>query len=343
MTGKSRFTRVLSAFTAATAITALALVAPATAAEGSTAGKVDPRPSTAKLAWELHKLQLLSLGRVSVREIGRSNQGRPVWSARVGHGPLRISYLTQQHGDEPLGTPAALEFLRELGTGNSAEQRRLRSQVTVDIVVRANPDGFEHDWRYNYAPDADPEYGERGKGYDINRYHDPAVRPEDNPSTESGLLQRHNAKFKPSIVVDYHMQGRYRDDEGKPITASVLWPTHPGVTRENVAFAKQISVVAKDSLNAAGGNVSQYPGGNYQGIARNGYGLLGSGSVLVELSDVDPGQEPAQIRGAQASMLAIAETAADGSLREIDPALADQIPPRGEPTTVTTNAAALTD
>ncbi|MFJ8914728.1 M14 family zinc carboxypeptidase [Amycolatopsis sp. NPDC102389] len=303
------------------------LVAPAAQA-AETGRAVDPRPSTAKLAFELHKLAALSHGKIRVDKIGLSNEGRPVWAARVGHGKTRIQYVTQQHGDEPLGTPAALEFLRKVGVGHSPWARKLLAKVTVDIVVRANPDGHEHDWRYNYDPDATPEYGEKGKGYDINRYHDPAVAPKDNPATEAGLIQRRNAAFKPDIMVDYHMQGRYRDANGKEITASTLWPTNPGVKQSDVDFAKQIAVVVRRSIDGNGGYVSQYPGGDYQGIARNGYGLLGNGSVLIELSLI-PEREQQQIQDALASMVAIAQTAADGSVRKVDPADADAIPPRG--------------
>lgn len=309
-------------------LSVLGFVAPSQAAPP---GRVDPRPSTEELARELQELQWRSRGAIRVDAIGESNQGRPVWSARVGDGPLRILYVTQQHGDEPLGTPAALEFLRDVGVDRSDYQRWLRSQVTVDIVVRANPDGHEQNWRYNYAPDADPEYGEAGKGYDINRYHDPAVAPEDNPATEAGLIQRHYAEFQPQIVVDYHMQGRYVDGSGREITASLLWPTTPGVEADDIELAKQISVVAQRSMTEGGANVSQYPGGDYQGIARNAYGLRGSGSVLIELSDMGAEHEQAQIDSALRSMLAIAHSAADGSLAAVDPAEADAIPPRGTP------------
>lgn len=311
-------------------VTAGLLVAPsAQAAETTVEGRtLDPRPSTAKLAAELHKLSWQSHGKIRLTQIGRSNENRPVWAARVGHGKLRIQYVTQQHGDEPLGTPAALEFLRKVGVGHSPWQNRLLSKVTVDIVVRANPDGHERDWRFNYDPDATPEYGEKGKGYDINRYHNPTLAPEDNPATEAGLIQRRFAAFKPDIMVDYHMQGRYRDGGGKEITASTMWPTNPGVKPSDVDFAKQIAVVVQRSIDGNGGNTSQYPGGDYEGIARNGYGLLGSGSVLIELSLI-PDREQAQIQDALASMLAIAQTAADGSVRKIDPAKADAIPPRG--------------
>ena len=306
------------------------LTAPAQAQPTGSWPELDPRPSNEKLAAQLDELAAASDGRVAVRSIGQTNEGRPVLAARVGTGPVRIQYVTQQHGDEPLGTPAAVQFLRTLGVADTVWQRWLLSRVTVDVIVRANPDGHVHDWRYNYDPTADPEYGEKGKGYDINRYHDPAVAPDDNPATEAGHIQRAFGEFAPDISIDFHMQGRYLDDDGREITASLMWPTHPDVSADAVARAKQVVVLAEKTVNhLGGGNVSQYPGGDYQGIARNGYGLQGATSVLLELSNMGPEHEQSQMRAAFLVMLTVAQTAADGSLHRIDPTLADRIPPRG--------------
>ncbi len=330
---------------AATAIAFVATTAPAAAQpqaqDQSRSGwhTVDPRPSNEALGARLQALARQSRGTIEVRGIGETNEGRPVWAARLGHGPVRVQYVTQQHGDEPLGTPAAVEFLRTVGVGKSFWQRWLLSRLTIDVVVRANPDGHSHDWRYNFDPTADPEYGERGKGYDINRYHNPGMAPDDNPATEAGHIQRAYAEFAPHIAIDYHMQGRYLDDDGREITASLMWPTHPDVAPELVDAAKQVTVVAQQTVDhLAGGNVSQYPGGDYEGIARNAYGLRGSASVLLELSAID--DEQSQIRAAYLVMLAVAQTAADGSVHRIDPARADAIPLRGDPVGATTADAA---
>jgi Zinc carboxypeptidase len=321
--------------------TALILTFAAPAQAAPTHHTVDPRPTNEQLARELDKIADRSRGRVEVRTIGETNEGRPVWAARVGHGPTRIQYVTQQHGDEPLGTPAAVEFLRTVGLGTTPWHKWLRSRVTVDLVVRANPDGHVRDWRFNYDPTADPEFGEKGKGYDINRYHNPGLAPDDNPATEAGHIQRAYAEFRPHIAVDYHMQGRYLDAEGREITASMMWPTHPDVAPAAVDAAKQVTVVAQRTIDhLAGGNVSQYPGGDYEGIARNAYGLRGSASVLLELSAMGEDFEQKQIRSAYAAMLAIAQTAADRSLYRVDPARADAIPPRGEPIEAATADAA---
>ncbi|HEX6353759.1 M14 family zinc carboxypeptidase [Actinophytocola sp.] len=311
---------------AAATVALLSFSAPAQAAPPT----IDPRPTNEVLGATLKTLARQSHGRIAVRSIGATNEGRPVWAARVGHGPVRIQYVTQQHGDEPLGTPAAVEFLRTVGLPTTGWHRWLLSRVTVDVIVRANPDGHVRDWRYNFDPDAVPEFGEQGKGYDINRYHNPTLAPDDNPATEAGHIQRAYTEFRPDIVIDYHMQGRYRDEQGREITASVLWPTNTGVSPALVDDAKRVTVVAQQSIDRlAGGNVSQYPGGDYEGIARNAYGLRGSASVLLELSAID--DEQSQIRAAYVAMLAVVQTAADGSLDRVDPARADAIPPRGDP------------
>ncbi|MPZ85014.1 MAG: peptidase M14 [Actinophytocola sp.] len=330
--------RPLLALATATALALTTLTVPAQAAPAAAPmptswwHDIDPRPSNEAVGTILADLAHRGHGRIDVRSIGETNEGRPVWAARVGHGPVRLQYVTQQHGNEPLGTPAAIEFLRTIGVGNTFWHKWLRSRVTVDVVVRANPDGHAHDWRYNYDPTADPEYGEQGKGYDINRYHNPSMAPEDNPAPEAAHIQRAYAAFEPHIAVDYHMQGQYLDDGGREITASLLWPTNPGVTPALVDAAKRVTVVAQQTIDhLAGGNVSQYPGGDYEGIARNAYGLRGSASVLLELSAMGEGHEQVQIRSAYLVMLAVAQTAADGSANRIDPARADAIPPRGEP------------
>ncbi|WP_033299597.1 M14 family zinc carboxypeptidase, partial [Nocardiopsis gilva] len=80
-------------------------------------------PSTAELTRRLHRLENRSHGHIDVTEIGRTNQNRPIYNATVGTGPRRLLYITQQHGDEPLGTPAALEFLRHIGTGTTPWHR----------------------------------------------------------------------------------------------------------------------------------------------------------------------------------------------------------------------------
>jgi hypothetical protein len=286
--------------------------------------------TNAELARTLAQIERASGGRVDVRSVGTSNEGRPFWFATLGTGPVRLLYVTQQHGDEPLGTESAIHALRTLGLSQRASVRQLRSKITLGIIVRANPDGHERNWRFNFDPDAQPEFGQAGQGYDINRYHSPELAPEDNPVPEAAAIQRTYAAFRPSIVVDYHMQGRYVFPDGREITTSIFWPNHPDVSATALRRSKQVAVRVYDAFTGAGAVVSQYPGGEFEGIARNAYGLRGSASLLVELSSLPPEREHFQIRTAYVSMIDLAAAAGFGRLDAIDPAEADRIPLRGE-------------
>ncbi|HEU4423077.1 MAG TPA: M14 family zinc carboxypeptidase [Pilimelia sp.] len=293
---------------------------------------VPPSPSPEELRRALARVARESHGRVRLGTIGRSNEARPILLASVGHGDTRLLYVTQQHGDEPLGTPAAVRALWALGVPNGPWQRWLRSRVMIDIVVQANPDGAVRNQRYNHDPTATGPYAEPGVGYDVNRFHNPLTPIEENPVPEARAILRLWHATHPSIVVDYHMQGRYLQPDGRETTASILWPTSPLAGGEAVTRSRQLAVRNYDAMtHVAGANVTRYPGGDYEGIARNGYGILGSASLLVELSDLPAEQVEFQIHTAFVSMVLTAQGAADRSLWRIDPARADTIPPRGSP------------
>jgi murein tripeptide amidase MpaA len=211
--------------------------------------------SNEQLVRVLDLLEHVSRGRVSVSSVGTTNEGWPIEYATVGHGPVRILYITQQHGNEPLGTPAAVRLLWTLGVANTPFNRKLLDQITLGVIVRANPDGHAHNWRFNFDPTADPEFGERGKGYDINRYHNPSLAPENNPIPEAAAIQRTYAALRPSIVVDYHMQGRYAFPDGREITTSIMWPTSPQTPADAVTRSKQVVALANDVLTRGLGAV----------------------------------------------------------------------------------------
>lgn len=291
---------------------------------------ITAHPSPEEVGRALSRVARDSDGRVRLGIAGRSNEGRPLRVASVGHGPTRLLFVTQQHGDEPLGTPAAVRALWALGVPDTPWHRWLRGRVTLDIVVQANPDGAVRDQRYNHDPSASGEYSEPGVGYDINRFHNPLTPIADNPVPESRAILRWWHAHRPRVVVDYHMQGRYLQPDGRETTASMLWPTSPLAGADAVAAGRQVAVRNFDAMTRlAGANVSRYPGGDYEGIARNAYGILGSASLLVELSNLPADQVEFQIRSAFVSMIATVQGAADRTLWRIDPDRADAIPARG--------------
>ena len=103
-----------------------------------------------ELVKRLKQTEKSSKGLVQLESIGLTNQGRDIWMAKVGNPTLQpVMIITQQHGNEPIGTESALQLIKNLSTG-SAKAQKILDQLYVLIVVRVNPDGAELWQRYNY-------------------------------------------------------------------------------------------------------------------------------------------------------------------------------------------------
>jgi hypothetical protein len=177
---------------------------------------------------------------------------------------------------------------------------------------------------------------------------DPA---QGNPVPEAKNVRWLNDQFNPVVALDMHHQGT-RVHDGKMVTGSTLWPTAIGtatlllgadpnaVTRFNrgVDMAKRVVVVIAQTLaQYPYADLSRYPGGNEPGISRNAYGLLGSGSVLLELRGGIGTKSGGYIQkiGYHASLAIVQELAKNAALAHIDPSLAEvlvipanSVPPR---------------
>lgn len=157
-----------------------------------------------QLVKKLIRLEGRSKGVMELESVGVTNQGRDVWLAKLGNpANTPVLIITQQHGNEPHGTEAAVELIQKLISGGSFAQEVL-GELFVLIVPRVNPDGSElftrgnsnfatppRDSRDCFDDDGniipsqlnqgrgtfsttfvDPDLG-RLSSYDINRYHWP--------------------------------------------------------------------------------------------------------------------------------------------------------------------------
>ena len=332
----------------------------------------------------------------------KSNTGRQVPYVVIGNGPTAALIIAQQHGDEMETSDSAANLVRTLANNSQASQV-IRNSLTVIMVPRVNVDGFDGEkpdgtpitdangntvpWRQNYDPrftaNPLPAFYQRGRGYDINRYH--GFRPEcplDNPNypninTAAGVascetenidstaptydltkgnpvpearnIRWLNDKYKPVVALDMHHQGT-RVHDGEMVTASTLYPTalqtaqwlqavDPTALARFTAgqtMAKRVVVVIAQKLaQYPYANLSRYPGGTEPGISRNAYGLLGAGSVLLELRG-DIGTKSGgyiQKIGYHASSAILEELAKDPTLSAFDPNMADVlvVPANGVP------------
>src|SRR3546814_5481836 len=69
-----------------------------------------------------------------LEQAGSSNEGRPIWLARLGNSDKSaVMIITQQHGNEPHGTEAAVNLIKRLASGG-ALSRQVLDNLQVLIV-----------------------------------------------------------------------------------------------------------------------------------------------------------------------------------------------------------------
>ncbi|MGM0922665.1 MAG: M14 family zinc carboxypeptidase [Bacillota bacterium] len=111
----------------------------------STQGFID----YAELKQKLTQIKQNSSGRVSVDVAGYTNQGREIYTARVGEGDNVLLVQSEIHGNEKTGTVALLNILQNIGSSNSAEARKIREEMTIVAIPMMNVDASELDRRGN--------------------------------------------------------------------------------------------------------------------------------------------------------------------------------------------------
>ncbi|MBG9585576.1 M14 family zinc carboxypeptidase [Cytobacillus firmus] len=98
---------------------------------------------------KLSQLEKSSNGLVQVESAGKTNQGRDIFTARVGHGDKVVLVQSEIHGNEKTGTVALLNILQQLGSSQSEAAKRIREELTIVAIPMMNADGSELDRRGN--------------------------------------------------------------------------------------------------------------------------------------------------------------------------------------------------
>ncbi|MDL5363347.1 M14 family zinc carboxypeptidase [Halalkalicoccus sp. NIPERK01] len=292
--------------------------------------------------------------------IGETWQGRDIPYMRAGDGDTDVFYVTQQHGDEQHVTEAVLRLLQWLAAGGRRTDDVL-DELTLHVVPRHNPDGWapaddnETPTRANARPEDvchdGPYFGPDQCGsVDPNRQHyfgidpdlladidgiDPDLIPDENPSPETQAVLDKADEVGADIVTDWHHQFTYRNEDCEMVNASTRWPLNEAAPEDAVNLSRQISAYAYQQTEGYGHTTwDLYPGGTTANIARNAHGVRGRGSVLFEfrgqasqLGNASNGRLVTVINNVMTEIL---EGLASGDLYEVDPADADDIPPRGD-------------
>jgi len=242
-------------------------------------------------AEELAFLDAVAAGseRVALSEIGRTLEDRPLHLVEIGApGPHSLEpepierptvlFVCTQHGNEPAGREACLEWLRDLAFTTDPTLVRQLEEQTILFVPTANPDGRAANTRGN------------ADGNDINRDHLNLETPE---AQAIAAIVRDR---KPDAVVDLHEFGAtpgVYDDE-----ILYLWPRNlnvdPQVRQAAKTLAEEyVATGARANGQRAGEygrqrvpvfdyHISQTAGDEDEGIARNLFGLRHAAGLLLE-------------------------------------------------------------
>lgn len=264
-----------------------------------------------ELVKTLKSIEKRSKGELRLEVIGQSRQGRDIYLAKAGRGPENVMIITQQHGNEPHGTEAMLTMLQDIALSGKPEFKNIREKLTVNVIVRVNPDGEVLRQRYNHDPTAPnprtyaaeigrPELGRLDNetygfysraevGWDLNRFHfiDWTTSPmyqllgwQENPGTEAALVAQvvNNLNPKPLWFIDLHEQGSTVDPEGNMVTFALDtahmtndWDTD--LTYPLVQESSALLVIINDYTKDFGyANASRYSAPSaYPGRSRNQY------------------------------------------------------------------------
>jgi hypothetical protein len=160
----------------------------------------------AELVEGIRELEARHADGLSVEEVGRSVEGRPIHLLTLGHGPRRVLLWSQMHGDEPSATPALLDIADFLLASPDPAAAALLDGARLLLVPMLNPDGAERYARRN------------AQGIDINRDALHLATPEGR------LLKALRDRFEPELGFNLHDQNRRTTvgDTGRLATVALL-------------------------------------------------------------------------------------------------------------------------
>ena len=215
--------------------------------------------------------------RVSIREIGRSNEQRPLLQLLVsspanldrseelrqahldGAGPLVVWLGYSVHGNEASGSNASLLVAYYLAASRSETVERMLEDTIVLIDPSLNPDGLDRfaSWANQNAgrvPVRNPvtrQHVENWPGgrtnhywFDLNRDWLPLVQPE----SRARIVEYH--RWLPHVLTDHHEQGGRNPgfffQPGVPSRQNPLTPP------ENFELTRALAAYHAEAMDAAG-------------------------------------------------------------------------------------------
>lgn len=148
----------------------------------------------------------------SIAPGGYSVQGRPIFLARLGSGPVRVLMWSQMHGNESTTTKAVMDLLRYLVSAPGADTGLL-AQLELCLIPMLNPDGALAYTRTN------------ANRVDLNRDAADLTQPE------SRVLRQVFEEFRPDYCLNLHDQRSIYGVGESPVSATLSFLA-PSADRE---------------------------------------------------------------------------------------------------------------
>lgn len=162
-----------------------------------------------------------------LQQVGLSVMQKPIFTYKIGTGPIKIFLWSQMHGNESTTTKALIDCIHFLN-GSSDLARELLEAFTFLAIPILNPDGAALYTREN------------ANKVDLNRDSQNLSQPES--ATLRGVFE----VFQPDYCFNLHDQRTIFGvaDTGKPATVSFLAPSYNEARDINAIRLKAINSIA---------------------------------------------------------------------------------------------------
>ena len=251
----------------------------------------------------------------TVREAGKSFEGRAIYHVQAGAGPMPVLLWSQMHGDEPTATAALFDVFRYLDSHRTEPvPSRILKNLTLHFVPMLNPDGAERFQRRN------------AQGIDINRDALHLVTPEGQ------LLKRLRDELKPAVGFNLHNQS-WRTSIGnpaRPASISLLSVAYDEARTVNAGrlLTKKLGAVVRNALEPlAGDRIGKYDDSFEVRAFGDNLTLWGTPVLLIETGPW-PAQDPdvPLVRLNFVAIISALDALATGTVHNADPKRYDSLP-----------------
>ena len=256
--------------------------------------------------------------RISREEIGRSAEGRPIYSLRFGDGPTRVLLWSQMHGNESTASMALADIFHLLAASpNHPLVQRLANQLTIFAIPMLNPDGAERFQRRNAL------------GIDINR----DARALSTP--EGRILREAQRRLQPDFGFNLHDQNvRTRVGDSDRTAAMALLAPPVDAARSDTPVrqrAKHVAALLREAMEPlVPGHIARYDETFNPRAFGDLMGTWGTSTVLIESGGWRDDPEKQHLRKVNfVAILAALDAIATGAYTAADPAWYETLPENG--------------